>query len=403
MLISPESDTPENTTFNFIDVKRTALADGDYEVEMSFKDVHSEGAEATFAETIKMGYPDYKVALSDIVLLEDYKKTEVDNDFSKNGLDLIPNVLNYFPDRSNRLIFYTEIYHTDKLLEAPNYLVTFAIKRHEQGGIANNLRGFKKMEAAPVNVLLSEFNIEKLPSGNYDVAIEVRDKKNQLVVQKTVFFQRSKKALVQDITNIQDVDIEDTFVDKMEADDVRYYVASLAPISGNTDEVHTENMVKSDNVTYMRRYLYNFWAQRNPYEPEAAFLAYKEQVDAVEQLFSSQLYRGFESDRGRIYLQYGTPNDVVASNNEPGAYPYTIWQYYSFSETQQNVKFVFYQPNVADNDFELIHSDANGELRDERWKIKVMTQFKEQNDGMNFDNSNVRDHFGTKIDDFDDF
>lgn len=403
MLISPESDAPKSKQFNFIDVKRNVLADGEYELEINFTDINNTQNTATFSETITMGYPDYKVGMSDIVLLEDYKKTETENDFSKNGLDLIPNVLNYFPDHANRLIFYTEIYHTDKWLEDPNYLVVFAIKHHEKGGIAYNLRSFKKMEAAPVNIVLSEFNIDKLPSGNYDLQIEVRDKKNELIGTKKVFFQRNKKAIVQDMNNIEAVEIENTFAEEMDAEDVKYYVAALAPISGNAGEVQIENVLEANNITYLRRYLYNFWAQRDQYAPYEAFLKYKEQVDAVENQFSSQLYRGFESDRGRVYLQYGTPNDVINVPNEPGAYPYMIWHYYDFSEVQRSVKFVFFTPNMADNDYELIHSDAYGEMQDTRWKLRVNNQFKEQSGSSNFDNSGVRDHFGKKIDALDGF
>ncbi len=76
-----------------------------------------------------------------------------------------------------------------------------------------------------------------------------------------------------------------------------------------------------------------------------------------------------------MYLEYGTPNEIVdrafeaskGLNDEGwGSVPYQIWHYYKLNN-QANKKFVFYNPNIASNDYELIHSDALGEINDPNW------------------------------------
>jgi hypothetical protein len=127
-------------------------------------------------------------------------------------------------------------------------------------------------------------------------------------------------------------------------------------------------------------------------------LHYKADVEAAEYSFSTPIRHGFETDRGRVYLQYGKPDRRHVMNNEPGALPYEIWQYYRVPSGQTNVMFVFYLPGIATNDYRLIHSDVNGELRDSRWKYKIYASMKEMSGYANPDNTNIRDHWGKRID-----
>jgi hypothetical protein len=60
--------------------------------------------------------------------------------------------------------------------------------------------------------------------------------------------------------------------------------------------------------------------------------------------------------------------------------------------------FVFYLPGIATNDYHLIHSDVNGELRDSRWKYKIYASMKEMSGYTNPDNTSIRDHWGKRID-----
>ena len=106
--------------------------------------------------------------------------------------------------------------------------------------------------------------------------------------------------------------------------------------------------------------------------------------------------KGYQSDRGRVYLQYGPPNAVAESYHEPNAYPYEIWHYYEL-KGQRNKKFVFYCRELATNDFELIHSDAVGELSDYQWQFVIH----ERGDApYSIDQQEYQNHWGSKINDY---
>ena len=115
-------------------------------------------------------------------------------------------------------------------------------------------------------------------------------------------------------------------------------------------------------------------------------------VTAVNYNYSTPVLYGFETDRGRVYLQYGPPNQLDGNEHDANAYPYEIWQYYKLN-SQSNVKFVFCNADLASNDYKLIHSDAHGELNDPRWRFKIYKTFKDSNGYSNPDQEKLPRRF----------
>ncbi|MBK7946435.1 MAG: hypothetical protein IPJ85_14530 [Flavobacteriales bacterium] len=56
--------------------------------------------------------------------------------------------------------------------------------------------------------------------------------------------------------------------------------------------------------------------------------------------------------------------------NEMGTPPYTIWHYYRAGRFT-NRRFVFYQPDMASNCFELLHSEVPGEIQNPQWHLAL--------------------------------
>ena len=148
----------------------------------------------------------------------------------------------------------------------------------------------------------------------------------------------------------------------------------------------------------MRQFFLNFWANKNPGNPKHEWENYQSLLVAVEDQFGTQIHPGFETSRGIIYLQYGSPNDIQ-KNREPGAKPYEIWTYYNLPNGQTQGKFIFANLTLMPNDYEMLHSTVTGEIQDTRWRMRVYDSFKEQSNGLDLDQEGMRDHFGTKLDD----
>jgi GWxTD domain-containing protein len=96
----------------------------------------------------------------------------------------------------------------------------------------------------------------------------------------------------------------------------------------------------------LQQFFFNFWVQRNQANPEGAWKNYFNLVLGVEKEFGSIYKKGYETDRGRVYLQYGSPNQRNVETLNPWTFPYEIWHYYTANQ-QSNLKFVFYTRDLA--------------------------------------------------------
>jgi GWxTD domain-containing protein len=96
-----------------------------------------------------------------------------------------------------------------------------------------------------------------------------------------------------------------------------------------------------------------FWSARDPdpSTPENEALAqYLERVQYVVKEFS-QFGAGWKSDRGRVYIRYGPPEQIDTAMDQRAQGEYEIWRYYSL-----NRNFVFYDM-FGVGDFKLVEGE----------------------------------------------
>ena len=83
-----------------------------------------------------------------------------------------------------------------------------------------------------------------------------------------------------------------------------------------------------------------FWAKHNPV-PNAKENPlqdeYFKRVEVTNQRFSYGKTAGWRTDRGRVYIEYGAPDNVETGSNTIGTGNYEIWYY-----SDLRLKFVFY-------------------------------------------------------------
>lgn len=125
-------------------------------------------------------------------------------------------------------------------------------------------------------------------------------------------------------------------------------------------------------MTTMQQYFYYFWARRDEAYAESIWLAYKKEVDYVDENFGTRIKHGFETDQGRIYLKWGAPNSIGKRHQDIYAYPYEIWHYYTLGDRFRNKRFVFWNRDLVGEEFELLHSDVPGEINNQQWKQLIL-------------------------------
>lgn len=375
--------------FSIVDQKRLLIPNQAGSVEVIITDQQDPSNSFSSTEAI-MPFEKNTVQISDVQFIESFKQTNKDNNFTKNGYEMEPHPVNFFPADETMINFYGEIYNTDKYLPG-KFLVNFSIRNASTDEINTNFFQYTKSESAPVVSFLRQIDITDLPSGNYNLFVEVRNPNNELVAQKRIFIQRANEGPVNAWENIQMINTSGTFVDQYTEEQLNYYLDILYPVASISDARLIESLSDRVEPDMKRKFLYNFWLERNAADPYKEWLTYLDRVKRVNQNYGTPSRPGYKTDRGRVYLQYGPPYDIVTSVNEPSAYPYEIWFYTTLPDKQTNIGFAFYEPSMSSNDYVLLHSNARGELHDPRWKVKLYENVAADAELNDFDNTEVQD------------
>jgi GWxTD domain-containing protein len=396
-LLSPEVTDTTKAFPDFTDLQRYTLPNGSYQVELTIADKYNNKKPFSLVQALVVNIDPLLCNFSSVEFLESVKATEKENLYSKSGYDLIPYVSSYYPKYIDNLDFYCELYNADKELgNAQKFIVSYYIENFESKIKLASFYNQGKQTSAKVNIIIGSFSIKELPSGNYNLVIEARNKENELKAVQKQFFQRNNPNVAFDMSDINAIPTTGTFVEKYtDKDTLLDYIRSLKPISSMLEKGFIDNQAKNDDVQTLQKFFYGFWLKRNAQMPEKQWNEYYQQVKAVNKEFSSGRIKGYNTDRGRVYLQYGPPNYRSAYLTEPNSYPYEIWQYQRVN-SQTNRKFVFYNTDLASNNFKLLHSDAIGETYENRWQM-ILTR--RTNPGLNLDEEKAPSQYGSHMDD----
>lgn len=381
---------------DFADIQNLKVPQGEYFLNFYLKDKNSDSTELKYIDKINVNFPEDQISSSKISLFKDMTAPEAPGLYVKYGFNLPPLYYNFVPESQYILPFAVEIYNTDKIVgENKPMTARCFIESMETKNVAMpNLIISKPLKTSDVVLVLDQFNVFKLPSGNYNMVVELYDEKDTLLFITKLFFQRSNPSIKLDIASYDEVEVKGTFVDEYkDRAELEEYVNSLFPISNSVEREFYAQKMKQVTLEQLQRYFYSFWSTRNPKDPKTAWEEYHKKVGYVQERFGSILVKGYRTDRGRVYLQYGQPNDIKEIPNDPVTFPYEIWHYY-YLDDQSNVRFVFYDPSMG-NDYELLHSNKIGELNDNNWKMKLVQKLQPQTD---LDEKTPEKYWGGDID-----
>lgn len=400
-LKSPQiTDTTDQYFVDFLSFERFAVPTGSFNFTISIQDINSKENPTISKENINIYYPNDKASISGIQLLSNIEKSTKNGALTKYGYDIYPYFSNFYPDYINTLTFYYETYNTKLLLgEKSKFISKYYI---EEASSHQKIAPFITANIAntsEANVNFGKFDISKLPSGNYNLVVEATDTTGTVMAFNRLYFQRSNPKLIVENT-FSSIDISNTFAAKInDFDTLRLYLHYLYPIN-KTEDIAAQNSILMDQkqnmdsiiiskeyrkqkIYIMQQFFYDFWKRRNMTDPEKEWLDYLAKVNEVNAKFSVQRTKGFLTDRGRVYLQYGPPNSISSETMGADSYPYEIWHYYQI-KGQGNRKFVFYNYDRVSNSYTLLHSDVFGEIYEPQWQ-KIL-----RNRRQNSVNSDVR-------------
>jgi len=234
---------------------------------------------------------------------------------------------------------------------------------------------YKKLSEDPVQALLLYLPLDEVISGNYEARVELYDANKQLLSTSSTTVSRSNKAYDKQYwESYNESVLSPSFVDSVETEDLRYDLLSLIPVAKEPLLSMLGTVIDLRNEAAQRQFLFRYWKEHSPQYPDVAYRSYRKVADLVHEMYDNNVGFGFQTDRGHLFLKYGKPNKIISIDTEPDAPPYEIW-YYSKIEggtsRQTDVRFIFYNPSLAANDYQLLHSTCIGERNNPAWEVEL--------------------------------
>lgn len=390
IVAGPEISAQE--TGDFMSLERFSLNNGNYEIEISILDLNDSIAKPELLiQQIDISNLVDGAFISDISFVSAYSPTTEPTAFTKGGYDMIPYISSYFPSELMSMMFYAEIYNMDKVLGENEAFAFFILIKDKQGKDIQNISKVKRYNAKSVLPQFHTIDISALPSGDYKLLLEVRDRSNALVCMKERAFSRNL---------IKPVALEDQLVDPntvlnsfaakyTQADSLRDILKGHLPIAKSQERNTIDNVIPTASLQEMQSFFYAFWYKRDQVAPEAAWRAYEKQLNEANTIFGTRIKKGWETDRGRVYLQYGPPNTRIMRPHDPDYWPFEIWHYYETNDNLHDRRFLFYNTSLG-ADYELLHSDVPQEPKNFDWPNLVKQRSMNTPSNVNR-NSNVQD------------
>jgi GWxTD domain-containing protein len=367
-ITSPEIEDPFGT--DFFDIQRISLQPGNYQLELKIKDLNRPNAKTLELVTaIPIPAISSKLAVSDIMPVAGYGKTEEPNDLSRSGFDIMPGMTGVFPHEASALTFYCEVYNSEKQFGSDSpFLVTFSLTNAKNGKEVEQTKSYRRKKSSVIVPVFDFIDISGVDSGEYLLSVNVSGSDGQVIATSELrIFRLSPPTEEPIFSGEPTVSKEYYYLTSVQnPDSLRDMVNSIWPICSASERHFIDNNVKTAEARILKNFIYRVFENRDPSNPEQAWKDYRVEVEKVNKAYGTRNRRGYETDRGRVYLQYGPPNSLVDRHNDIETLPYEIWHYYAINQFR-NRRFVFYSPVVVANDFELIHSDMWGEVSNPQW------------------------------------
>ncbi len=378
---------------DFYDVRRFALAPGQYELHLQIFDLVRNSEPITGLIKLNIEEKGKDLSFGDIQNVEYASQGDQGSVFFKSGYDIVPRLSNYYPEQLNALPYYTEIYNSDKL-GIPEFGLKQSVFSSENKLELEEYTKYFRYKSNTVVPVLRQVDISELPSGNYYLSLSVIDSSMQTTLEKKYFFERTNK---ESFVLNENIALDPAFEGSIPKDSISFYLASLLPISYGESAVMILNTLKEKNNEKSLKLIQSFWLATSKATAYESWLNYKQQVMHVEKLYSNNFLRGFEADRGRVYLQYGAPTNVIVREASATEFPYEIWQFNKIGKFSNKI-FVFYNPDLIANNYRLLHSDLIGEPKNLNWPVALQVRNAFNGDTDNT-NTSSPDYFGGQSND----
>jgi GWxTD domain-containing protein len=348
----------ESFRYTFVTQGGYAVPFGDYIVEITAADSLNPSRRDSLRLTLEARQSPAGIAVSDLELCSTIKESQQRSDaFYKNSLEVVPNPTLVFGVTSNPIVFnYAEVYNLD-----PDR--TYTVKTQVIDAAKKTVRESSKTRKYGIKsaVEVGTTNITSLQSGRYQFRLAFFEGEREVASSVKTFFVYNPHIQAASVSNVSAKAHELAGLSNEElADEFR-----KSKYMATDQEIQMFGQIS--NPDGRREFLAKFWNEveegkqgRQPIRR----IDYLRRVNAANQRFRTMSKDGWLTDRGRVFILYGEPDEIQRFPSSEENKPYEIWRFY---QVENGVQFVFVD-RTGFGDYALVHSTARGELRDDAWE-----------------------------------
>ncbi len=353
------------------DVSRVYIRPGNYDLKVTIRDLNNQRFGTIELPAKIIPFSKDSLDVSNIEFASLIKKNDKPNMYTKNGYQVIPNPGALYGQGAPVLYFYSEIYNLKKATQPDSYQVSYQILNRD-GKTVREFDPIIRQKPGSSAVEVGGVNIITLPSGSYLFKLIATDlgtgqksysMKKFYVYRSSDFAkqekkERSKISQLARFLNSPEYQVYDEMTKKQLDDE---FNGASYMVSGQEKKIY-----KHLDLQGKREFLKKFWIRRNqdPTTIKNEFRQdYLQRLAYVNSHYGSGK-PGWRSDRGRVYLMYGKPDEIERFPNSSETRAYEIWHYYHI---QGGINFYFVDVRGF-GDYQLVHSTARNELQDTNWQ-----------------------------------
>ena len=163
--------------FSLLGTRRIALENGLYEMEVIVKDINQPQHEVKLnGMPVEVDFAGKGIEISDLRLVGSFIEDDSEYGAGRNGLAWEPYLVPYYPTQRTQLQFYAEVYGLGNEYLNEDILIAYSILPKTGDQPLTGMRNFLKQKGQDVNVVIGTLNISDLPTGEYRLNLEVRDR-----------------------------------------------------------------------------------------------------------------------------------------------------------------------------------------------------------------------------------
>jgi len=350
---------------DFYEVRRVPLPPGLYQINLKIADQQNDKSLVQGSQLIEVEDFANKPAVSHIEAIEIAVPDTAAGVFQKNGFQIVPKINAYYGNQLSKIPFYLEFYPANNTNKSRIFVEERLIDTEGQKEIYRYHQSYELKEQTSVVPKIKTIDIASLPSGSYAFEVALIDANDSMLHSSIYTFDRGNFN-ADDTLDFRNVVMDPAFQTSISDDSLNFYLGSILPIAKAAENRNIRELLKSKDAGSIRKYLQAFWNQTAPGNAYNAWIQYKQQVLYVQSLYKTNFQKGYETDRGRVYLQYGAPSISNLKEGSPSEYPYEVWFYNKIGKFS-NRRFIFYNPDLTNNAYRLLHSDLIGEVKNPGW------------------------------------